>query len=329
MAAGAGSELGSPLLAELARALQLVRQLESHLAYSSQTDSCKSLAPEILSSIRKSILMAKSSDADGGEQHDAGAGDSPRSESSSPAFKDHSQKMMIKKRKTLHKWTKQLRLTAGAGGVEGPLEDGHSWRKYGQKDILGAKHPRAYYRCTHRNTQGCPATKQVQRSDDDPLLFDITYLGTHSCLQKPQRSSVSSQLKLADSRGAKNILQQLHNPNLLSSFRAGLKVKTEGLESDEAHGQASMAVRDETPAEIFSPAFLSPVTSDSTYLSMSPYQISSFDGGMKLQTSDSDLTEIISRANSVSNSSLVDMDFMLDELDFNQDFQFDASSFFS
>jgi hypothetical protein len=23
-----------------------------------------------------------------------------------------------------------------------PVDDGHSWRKYGQKDILGAKHPR-------------------------------------------------------------------------------------------------------------------------------------------------------------------------------------------
>jgi hypothetical protein len=23
-----------------------------------------------------------------------------------------------------------------------PVDDGHSWRKYGQKEILGAKHPR-------------------------------------------------------------------------------------------------------------------------------------------------------------------------------------------
>lgn len=26
--------------------------------------------------------------------------------------------------------------------MEGPLDDGYSWRKYGQKDILGAVHPR-------------------------------------------------------------------------------------------------------------------------------------------------------------------------------------------
>jgi len=27
-------------------------------------------------------------------------------------------------------------------GVEEPLQDGYSWRKYGQKNILNAKYPR-------------------------------------------------------------------------------------------------------------------------------------------------------------------------------------------
>ncbi|XP_044963227.1 transcription factor WRKY19-like [Hordeum vulgare subsp. vulgare] len=65
----------------------------------------------------------------------------------------------------------------------GPLNDGLSWRKYGQKDILGATYPRAYFRCTHRHTQGCRATKQVQRAHADPLLFDVLYLGAHTCAQ--------------------------------------------------------------------------------------------------------------------------------------------------
>ncbi|PUZ64708.1 hypothetical protein GQ55_3G164700 [Panicum hallii var. hallii] len=64
-----------------------------------------------------------------------------------------------------------------------PLDDGLSWRKYGQKDILGAMYPRAYFRCTHRNSQGCPATKHVQRADGDPLLYDVVYHGAHSCAQ--------------------------------------------------------------------------------------------------------------------------------------------------
>lgn len=44
-------------------------------------------------------------------------------------------------RKTLPKWTDQVRVCSGTA-LEGPPDDGFSWRKYGQKDILGAKHPR-------------------------------------------------------------------------------------------------------------------------------------------------------------------------------------------
>ena len=35
----------------------------------------------------------------------------------------------------------QVRVSSAAGG-DVPADDGHSWRKYGQKEILGAKHPR-------------------------------------------------------------------------------------------------------------------------------------------------------------------------------------------
>uniref|UniRef100_A0A0D9V3P3 WRKY domain-containing protein n=1 Tax=Leersia perrieri TaxID=77586 RepID=A0A0D9V3P3_9ORYZ len=88
--------------------------------------------------------------------------------------------------KTLPKWSKQVRVSS----VQdiGPLDDGFSWRKYGQKDILGAKYPRAYFRCTHRHTQGCHASKQVQRADADPLLFDVVYQGNHTCLQSRSTS---------------------------------------------------------------------------------------------------------------------------------------------
>lgn len=62
------------------------------------------------------------------------------------------------------------------------VEDGHAWRKYGQKVILNAKHPRNYYRCTHKFDQGCQATKQVQKIQDDPFpLFKTTYLAHHTC----------------------------------------------------------------------------------------------------------------------------------------------------
>lgn len=40
---------------------------------------------------------------------------------------------------------------------------------------------RGYYRCSNRHGQGCLATKQVQRSDDDPTTFEITYRRKHTC----------------------------------------------------------------------------------------------------------------------------------------------------
>ena len=30
---------------------------------------------------------------------------------------------------------------------------------------------------------GCLATKQVRRTDEDPMLFDVVYHGTHTCVQ--------------------------------------------------------------------------------------------------------------------------------------------------
>ncbi|KAJ8478045.1 hypothetical protein OPV22_021772 [Ensete ventricosum] len=60
-------------------------------------------------------------------------------------------------------------------------EDGFTWRKYGQKNIYGAKHSRSYYRCIHKHGQGCQATKQVQRTEQDDSTFAITYMGEHTC----------------------------------------------------------------------------------------------------------------------------------------------------
>ncbi|KFK34897.1 hypothetical protein AALP_AA5G207700 [Arabis alpina] len=61
------------------------------------------------------------------------------------------------------------------------LEDAFSWRKYGQKRILNSDFPRSYFRCTHKYTQGCKATKQVQKLEVEPKMFNITYSGNHTC----------------------------------------------------------------------------------------------------------------------------------------------------
>ncbi|KAF5453754.1 hypothetical protein F2P56_028629 [Juglans regia] len=67
------------------------------------------------------------------------------------------------------------------GNTEIPPEDGYTWRKYGQKEILGSRFPRSYYRCTHQKLYQCPAKKQVQRLDDDPSTFEVTYRADHTC----------------------------------------------------------------------------------------------------------------------------------------------------
>nr|GEU57514.1 probable WRKY transcription factor 70 [Tanacetum cinerariifolium] len=60
-------------------------------------------------------------------------------------------------------------------------DDGHAWRKYGQKQILNSKHQRSYYRCTYKSDQGCLATKQVQQIQDSPPKYKTIYSGDHTC----------------------------------------------------------------------------------------------------------------------------------------------------
>nr|WAB55800.1 putative WRKY transcription factor 70 [Neoregelia sp.] len=69
-------------------------------------------------------------------------------------------------------------------------DDGYTWRKYGQKVIFSAKYPRSYYRCTYKYDKGCQATRQVQRSEDDPTMHEITYIGEHTCRDLPDSSII-------------------------------------------------------------------------------------------------------------------------------------------
>ncbi|KAK9913873.1 hypothetical protein M0R45_037677 [Rubus argutus] len=65
--------------------------------------------------------------------------------------------------------------------ISSTIDDGQAWRKYGQKEILNAPYPRAYFRCTRKYDQGCQATKQVQQFQDTPKTYKITYIGKHTC----------------------------------------------------------------------------------------------------------------------------------------------------
>ncbi|XP_066341106.1 probable WRKY transcription factor 46 [Miscanthus floridulus] len=64
-----------------------------------------------------------------------------------------------------------------------PLYDGHLWRKYGQKNINGRKHPRSYYRCAYRE-RNCLATKTIEEQEpnvDESAKYTVVYYGDHTC----------------------------------------------------------------------------------------------------------------------------------------------------
>ncbi|XAR70193.1 hypothetical protein NMG60_11026968 [Bertholletia excelsa] len=179
------------LVDELTQGVELAKQLRVHLNCTYSAASRELLLQRILSSYEKALLILRWSGPVGQSQSPAAPAGLPESSISCNGssrsgdrdreLKEHQdQNEVSKKRKILPTWTDQVRISS-ENGLEGFVDDGYSWRKYGQKDILGAKYPRSYYRCTYRNTQNCWATKQVQRSDDDPYVFEIVYKGTHTC----------------------------------------------------------------------------------------------------------------------------------------------------
>lgn len=164
---------------------------------------------------------------------------------------------------------------------------------------------RGYYRCTHRNTQGCLATKQVQKSDKDSSLVEITYKGRHTCCTSQPSKHCLLEDKPNNPMQPKP--QQAHSA--LSNLKAGLEVKTE-----------------DSRDNVIFPPFSFPT--DNPFLSgtSQPWDATAF-GCSDL--SESDLTEIISTPNSVSNSHQCDFDFIIENVDFDAEFPLDSPGFFS
>ncbi|KAL4204131.1 hypothetical protein AMTRI_Chr01g130640 [Amborella trichopoda] len=270
---------------------------------------------KILASISNALSLLRQTDAND-DSPDSGCR-SPLSDDSGKSCarpsKDQDRREISKKRKMLPQWTERIGISSDSW-CEGSLGDRYTWRKYGQKDILGAKYPRGYYRCTHRNSQGCPATKQVQRSDDDHSIFDITYRGKHTCIYSTHRNPTNSPKSQPE--------------NVLDFKAGGLNIKTEAPENAEMIGScpsfsfpctptvdskgifspATSAPENQFSGGGFSPAFVSPTTSESNY----------FAG----------LGEILSAPNSSTNSPMMDMDLMLHNVEFDPEFPFDPSEFF-
>ncbi|KAI6707092.1 hypothetical protein NL676_010054 [Syzygium grande] len=337
------------LISELIQGMDFAKQLRVHLTSAPSTETRDVLMQGILSSYEKALLILKWRGSmpqsqpvvavSGIPESPLSVNGSPRSDDFEKGIGDHLQNRDIsKKRKMMPKWTDQVRINP-ENGLEGPHDDGYSWRKYGQKDILGATYPRSYYRCTYRNTQNCWATKQVQRSDEDPTVFEITYRAPVSP-EKQEQTQINHQ----NNQQQQLQQQQQQSQEILSKFRTGLRVDTNDLDSNEiayypfSFPSASVGFlqiehcNSSTLTNVnsslfgsFSSPFLSPSTPESSYFSM--HQANDLGQAHNVQPLESDPTEIISTNTSSTNSPIVDLDFPLDQVAIDPNFPFDTSFF--
>ncbi|KAL2550655.1 putative WRKY transcription factor 30 [Forsythia ovata] len=314
---------------------ELAKQLQIHLNVSSSSHKTSEvLVEKILNSYDQALSILKYGVACGETQQGGlriGTSDSPRSNSGSPRsdgsdheFKDQDTKEGSKKRKAMPRWTQKVQVAPGAG-VEAHA-DGYSWRKYGQKDILGATYPRGYYRCTHRRSQGCLATKQVQRSDEDPTILEVAYKGMHTCslgAKKDPKTAMDQEPNIAEK--PQQILPQSHQsqPELLDFQTTDLDTKNETLQplNNNPSSSSSRIIpeNDVFSAEmmdtnIYYPSFMS---SEPNYLTFLP----SFMNGDYGSSSNIVHT-------SESNAQTVGIDYPFGQLDLDSNFPFDNPRYF-
>ncbi|KDP28510.1 hypothetical protein JCGZ_14281 [Jatropha curcas] len=286
------------LINELSQGKELAEQLRNHLNPSSSLETRLFLVDKLLSSYEKALCLLNWVELS-------------HSYPNSTPTTDVSLQPSKKKRKTQIRCTEEVKVCSGTGAQAGPPDDGYSWRKYGQKDILGANFPRGYFRCIHRHSQGCLAIKQVQRSDQDPSIFEVTYRGRHTCVQASHFTSVNeNSIQNKDHHHQQQIAKEVKTQDLeikKESFPS-LSFLDELNESDESNNFA---------------ASLSPTSDQSNYFSDS-YGIS-----LNVRTPDSNLIDIISTSNSVANSPIGDLDFSNFDFEIEPNFQFDNLEFFA
>lgn len=200
---------------------------------------------------------------------------------------------------------------------------------------------RAYYRCTHRHAQGCLALKQVQKSEENPSLLEVTYRGRHTCHQAALVSLGKRQKKENCQPENENKIAKQSEEKFIN-FGKGLKgEEMERIPSfsfpstriqsgnEENHFFSVDLGENNLMGSSYSPPFTTQETSESNYFSLSPCShMNNFEFAQNLQSPESDLTEILSDPNSDTNSPIGDLGISLDQVDFDPNFPFDILEFF-
>lgn len=327
-----GFDQRAQMINELLKGLESAKQLRNQIAnkitssslindnHVDQTLNYSSLIEKMMSTFDKTITIANQINS-----HNPLIVDSPKSENSQPC------QPVSKRRKTMQKrWTKTVKISPDkpVNGLEGPLNDGFSWRKYGQKGIFGAKFPRGYYRCTYRHSKSCIATKQVQQSDDDPSIYQVMYKGEHTCCPRPNNILAQARYD-SPPQLIKSPPKHLSISNPITTHEVFLGLGPQGdLEIEpnptdkaqifRAFSFNSSVLENEYIDNLLNYSVImdSPTTSGSNYFSTMSYGDIGPSVGLNVLISESDFNSSNSGQNSVNNSPTTDdFEFPLEWLD--------------
>ncbi|CAL5323295.1 unnamed protein product [Camellia sinensis] len=325
------------LINELTQGMELAKQLQIHLnVTTSPHETRELLVHQILNSYDKALSMLKLNGETQPTAAAMGMAESPHSEDSDKDFKDHEHKHVSKKsRRVWYAGQNKCKFAQGLD-LKGVLMMAIIGGNMGRKTFLGPN-ILGYYRCTHRNVQGCLATKQIQRSDEDPTLYEITYRGRHTCTLITAPSAAAA---LPDKQEEPNMSQQNYQQQsreIQFNFQTELDSSTRDQSIPSLYLPCSVSnvmvknyvdsasmVDNNFVGNLYHPLLVSPSTSAAT-------QMGSFvgDWNQTVKASESEqLMEIVSAA-SATNSSTVGLDFPFGALDlFDPTFSFENPPFF-
>lgn len=185
----------------------------------------------------------------------------------------------------------------------------------------------------------------MQRSDEDPSVFEITYRGKHTCSQGnylAQTCHSPDKQEQKETDGDHHELQPLQEnlfgnqtiqnieklENKASTFCFGSSSTSVGCKDIVNAGFSSLAIDTHSALGTFPQSFTSPTSPDKNYFTPSPCQRSNVGGTHSVQNLDPDVHEIFSANTSATNSPILDWDFPFDSDHINPNFPFNSQGFF-